>query len=177
MIWRWTGVIAAGHRVKEPVATIDLTATLQELFHFDDLDSLQGQSQPPEARPSEGTPPEALAIEGHFSNRPILSQRAIGADHHVALTRGNFRLHARFIKEPLEEGAEFELFDILKDPTEQRNIKERHPLVVTNMRETIRTIWSESQAIHSKYRLMSKPTPATLNKRELRRLRSLGYVK
>ena len=68
---------------------------------------------------------------------------------------------------------EFELFDRVRDPLDQTNLADQHPDIVKQLIEdlTVWRKWAEENA------LPEADSTEGLSDKELRRLRSLGYIK
>ena len=73
-----------------------------EFLDIDDQHALQGESLWP-----------ALRGKTVARDRPIVSQRVLGSDYHVALTDKHLRMHTHFVNEPSDDGTTVELFEIL----------------------------------------------------------------
>jgi len=165
MIWRWPGVLPKGLRVKEPVCSMDIAKTLLELIPSHALGRVQGRSLWPALR------------GGHMPSRqPVLSQRAYGGGHQVALTIGSRRLHARFAQSPADDDARFELYDISDDPWEQRDIMRYHPVEQKKMTNVLCAMWLEGTTLRAHYLQGTENPQVTLTDEERRQLEGLGYV-
>ena len=171
MIWRWPGVLPKGRRITTPVSSIDTTRTLKELLGFERMKILQGEDLWP-------------MMFGRISDRHgcALTQKANGIDrtgYHMALTRGNFRLHIRFRRNPEDRGTAYEFYDVISDPWEQEDlaVSDDPPSEMTQMREILLRKWQECVEIQQYYRKAGSDREVDLTDGDKRRLRSMGYLK
>ena len=168
MIWRWPGVLPKGKRVSSVVSTIDLAKTLKEVARAGGPDLTQGQSLWPHL------------LGGAQQDRSVLSQKALpthGWGHHLALTRGEFRLHTRFNRDLSEKGVSFELHNVSQDRLEQDNCAELNPAVALSTREELGRLWSECKEIRTYYQAKRADSKVELTEDQRRILKGLGYLK
>ena len=165
MIWRWPGVLPAGRRVVGSVSAMDIPATLNEVLKFDDFAPDQGRSLWP-----------AMVGGSRGVQRPIVSQRAFGAEDHVALTDGDMRLHAIFAESPAEVGASFELYELAADPFEQINVLDRHRQRADQIKQSLVGIWSDSIRTHASYQRLGRTGRVKLTGPQERQLEAIGYA-
>jgi arylsulfatase A-like enzyme len=156
MIWRWPGVVAAGHRVQWPVSLLDIAGTLGELFQFEMQKMCQGQSLWP-----------ALLGRQTRQDRMVVTERGTAA----AITQGRYRWHC--------DGNRRLVFDWMNDPLEQTNII--HSLETETrerFEESYRRYLKDSARLLAEFqaRGLTDVKPIELSEDEKQRLRSLGYV-
>lgn len=171
MIWRWRGTLPGGHRVKSPVATIDMTATLNHVLGLRGLPPQQGASLWPALRGGQGS-----------QERMIISDRAIApgvhietSEHHWAVTRGNLRLHGHFGQSP-DEGAKWEGFDVGDDPREHRDVFAGQRDRFLPLKDQLLQTWRECQELRLDYARTGKGRAAELTDKERKRIEGLGYL-
>lgn len=166
MIWRWPGVISEGHRVKTPVSNLDIPKTLNELFKFENINYLQGESL-------------WAGLRGKkFSQvRPVFSQRANGdySQYLFSLTMSNLRYHITF-KDDINQADHSEIYDIYNDPGEKTNIFALDTPQFDAMNLALSKKWAECNKIREQYRQKKKKGKIKMNQDEIKRLKSLGYL-
>lgn len=164
MIWRWPGRFPEGHRVHGPVSMMDISATLREVLEFECLESIQTRSL-------------LQALEGgQLPEAEVVSERAIGTGHHVALTLGSLRFHARFQQRPDEVGAQYESYRIDSDPWEQRDLYQDDPDRFAIQKQTLVQIWTSAQELRHRHQVDLAAEPVQLTDEERRRIERLGYI-
>ncbi len=145
--------IPAGVRVEEPVSLVDLLPTLL---------SLVGAPLPPGI---DGVDVSGLWKKGGPTGRVLVSE----ADHWIDNKSGNFRRALRRGSWTLHYDADtesFALYDLRRDPTEQRNVAAQHPELVAELRAELRP-----------YIPRTRPEPQPEPPEDLvEALRGLGYV-
>jgi arylsulfatase A-like enzyme len=169
MIWRWSGKIPAGRRVRVPVSTLDIPKTLSALTGLGDrMSHAQGESLWP------GVMDGALPAD-----RPILSEKAMDQhepQQHVALSMGQFRLHAWYDHAGPDSGATFGLFDVQSDPAERIDLSATNPAQFARMTEQLSLFRRRSKSLRDHFSAPDAKAPVDLSERERRRLSELGYT-
>jgi hypothetical protein len=89
-----------------------------------------------------------------------------------AIIDGNWKLVYNKVREP--ERPEYELFEFPKDRLDQTNVAALHPEVVARLSKMLNGWHSMATAARLK---PDADTAKTMNPEELKRLRSLGYIK
>jgi arylsulfatase A-like enzyme len=171
LIWR-PGLVAAGAAVAETVQTIDLYPTLLDLVGLKTPENVQGRS----LRPLIG----GAAVAGAtWTPRPAVSEKAAGRGDSPNLAHGSIAIVAdgwRLIRNTDVEGdlPEIELFNEREDPLNQVDVAEANPEIVEKMKRDLER-WqrlAEIAQLKSDEELVGE-----LSAEELKRLRSLGYIK
>ena len=168
LLW-WPGVVPADLAVDETVRSIDLMPTLLALSGLPAPEGIQGQS----LLPLMGGPAGGADTVEEWIVRPAASERDLGDGRSVSLVADGWKL-VQNTDLPDEEHPEFELFDHQKDPLNLVNLADQHPDIVERLTKEIDR-WqrqAESAQLQSDEEL-----GATLSADELKRLRSLGYVR
>ncbi len=156
MIWRWPGVIAAGHSVQWPVSTLDIAGTLGELFQFKMQKMSHGQSLWP-----------ALFGRQTRKDQMVITERGTA----MAITQSRYRWHCN--------GPDRMVFDWRNDPLEQTNIihsLEKETLEL--FEESYQRYLKDCSQLLAEFRAsgLTDARPIELSEDEKQRLRSLGYV-
>ncbi len=103
-----------------PCCTSDYLPTILEVV---------GQSEPAvEAAPLDGISLVDL-IHGRMTERP--SPIAFASRSQQTLVDNRYKIYSD------DNGASFELFDLIADPAESSNLAQQHPEIVRKMRETL----------------------------------------
>ena len=168
LLW-WPGVVPAGLTVEETVRSIDLMPTLLALSGLSAPEGIQGQS----LLPLMGHAAGGAGAAEEWIVRPAGSERDLGDGRSVSLVADGWKL-VQNTDLPDEDHPEFELFDHEKDPLNLVNLADEHPDIVERLTKEIDR-WqrqAESAQLQSDEEL-----GATLSADELKRLRSLGYVR
>ena len=176
LVLRQPGVIPAGRRVTETVRTIDLMPTILALSGLPIPEAAQGQTLTPLlAASSSSTGPSG------WVNRPAVSEEhaRLGAfedDQHesFALVLDGWRLiHNAKVAED-DTGPEFELYHHETDPLSLDDVAEQNPDLVEHLGKELER-WRQRADVA---RLQSdEELSSTLSADELKRLRSLGYLR
>jgi arylsulfatase A-like enzyme/Tfp pilus assembly protein PilF len=151
LIVKLPGNAGAGRRVTTPVQHIDLVPTVLDWLGISRPKGLRGRSIQPllDGRPSAGDPgvySEAFYGRYHF-----------GWSELYALTDARYR----FIKAPKPE-----VYDLVRDPGETRNLAADRPQVVAAARGELGRMLAGA-TIHA---------PGQVSREDLERLQALGYV-
>ena len=179
LVLRYPGVISAGASIEEMVQSVDLMPTLLELSHLAAPQGMAGQSLVPllagTARDAERSQTAIGVVQGGWTLRPAFSERAI---HHppegeeaYAIAKDGWKLIHNI--QGYRHRPEFELFDRARDPLDQTNLADQHPDIVKQLIQDLTAWrkWAEENA------LPEADSTEGLSDKELRRLRSLGYIK
>jgi len=166
MIWRWSGRMPPGHRVKTLVTQLDMVVTLRDLLRLDNLDLIQGRSlwsglvgkQMPEDR----------QVFFYQCWRPETIDMAVTQDH--------LRLHAQVAKYLDRETWQFRLFDVEKDPGERNDLFGTGHPDEQRLREALERLRSECLALRAYFQSRSGKAENSLAEKDRRLVESLGYV-
>ena len=125
-ILQWPAMVKKGRSTDYPAVTSDYLPTILDLIDAKRLDS----------RPIDGISLLPL-IQGKSTERP--SPIGFQSRKQVALTDNRFKLHSA------NEGKTWQLYDLIKDEAESRDIAGDHPDVVKEMTEIFQS-WKDSCA-------------------------------
>ena len=171
LLWQ-PGTIPSGPVVEETVRTIDLMPTILEIADLTTPEVAQGQSLTPLfVSPQDGGASDWIT-------RPVVAEEHImgNDDEHesYALLLDGWRL-IRNVKMPEDDhAAEFELYRHSGDPLALEDVAAANPDVVERLAKELDRWRQQTDAA----RLPSdEELSSTLSADELRRLRSLGYVR
>ncbi len=171
------GRVPKGVKVQEPVELIDVMPTLLEYADIRVPQAAQGQSLRP-LLAMDGRGGVAAAGSG-WKRRPVIAEKQpMGGSGHpletecYAIVEGNWKLIHNVARPP--ERPEFELFDFIKDPLDQKNVAAEHPDVVERLAKQLDG-WKR-MATQAKLKPDSEDTKG-MTAEQLERLRSLGYIK
>ena len=173
LLWQ-PGTIPSGPVIEETVRTIDLMPTILEITGLTTPEAAQGQSLTPLFVAPEGRD----ATSGDWIARPVVAEEHIMGedDEHesYALLLDGWRL-IRNVKTPEDDpSAEFELYRHDDDPLALEDVAATNPDVVERLAKELDRWRQQTDAA----RLPSdEELSSTLSADELRRLRSLGYVR
>jgi arylsulfatase A-like enzyme len=181
LVVRWPGHVAA-RRVDDPVQLIDVMPTLLDLSGLTHPEGLQGQSLVSLLRPSTGgAPGTASAADSSWRRRPVISEKRPegtsrsdfpDAMESTAIIDGEWKLIHNAVRPPGR--AEFELFDVVRDPLDQTNIADNHPEIVQRLAKALEG-W-RAMAVKARLKPDTENTGA-MTPEQLQRLRSLGYIR
>jgi arylsulfatase A-like enzyme len=170
LVFRWPGVLPQGRVVPETVQMLDLAPTVLDLAGLAIPGSMQGQS----LRPLLLGPGEA----SRWKPRPAISEWRRRTDQlgtrivdAFSVIEGEWKL-IRNVERP-SGVPEFELYQHLSDPLDQKNVASEHPEVVERLAQQLEAWhrWAIERKLPSDDEAVSK-----MSSEELQRLRSLGYV-
>jgi len=164
---RLPGQVAAGRTVEGRARSIDVAPTLLALLGVPAPETFRGRSLAPYVAPDAGTTvvPDAPALietDFWFSDRDGLPyqqvripypwvyetatvepsgdialkpewEKTVEAAKHRGLYRGRWKL----LELPTPQGVKVELYDVVADPGEMRDVSAEHPDVVTSLREEL----------------------------------------
>jgi arylsulfatase A-like enzyme len=162
MIFVLDGRFAPGRVVDEPVGVIDVFATVL---------ALTGTAPPPGVASANLVP----ALDGDASPPPYVFMEAGKYEPFQLVARkGPWKLvHLRSPKDRAWlERAEFELYDLSNDPTEQTDVREEHPEVAAEL-EAALIAWQKSTP---RYTGEARTDLEQLDGRTQEMLRALGYL-
>ena len=137
-ILEWPSRIEGPRTTEVPAVTSDYVPTI--------LDAIGRQAPDPSERPLDGISLLPL-IEGTMEDRPHPIAFRFGSQ--AALSDNRFKLvHNENDARPRSDNgttpiARWELYDLIADPGETRNVADRHPEVVERMRATL-SAWRDS---------------------------------
>ena len=189
LIVRWPTVIPEGAEVFETVRTIDLMPTILELCRLPVPEAVQGQSLLPlfaAARRTSGksfarSDKNAASTAVQWRNESAVSEEHLPEqwkrmnpklrDSYAIILDGWKLVH---FPEPVEEHPEYELYDHRKDLLDKVNLADKQPEIVQRLAEELKA-WKEKAAA-------ARLTPDSelekkLDSEDLKRLRSLGYLR
>ncbi len=151
LLWR-PGVLPAGRVVDEPVRAVDLAPTLLDLLGAPPLPAPDGRSLLPLIRGEETRPVPAVYAETY------LPQLYMNWAPLRALRDRRFKL----IEAPRPE-----LYDLDRDPGEERNLYAEQPATAQSMRKALEVITRGTDGAMS---------VASLDREAMEKLAALGYV-
>ena len=163
------GVVPAGVTVDDTVRSIDLMPTLLALSGLPAPEEVQGQS----LIPLMGGPAGGTEAVGEWIVRPAGSERDLGDGRSISLIADGWKL-VRNTDLPDEDHPELELFDHQADPLNLVNLAGEHPDIVERLTNEIDRWQRQAEAAQLP---SDEELGATLSADELKRLRSLGYVR
>jgi choline-sulfatase len=171
------GRIPAGVDVQEPVQLIDVMPTLLDLSGLRVPKGAQGQSMRPLLVKAGGA--GVVSAQGGWQRRPLVSEKQpMGGSEHprasesYAIMDGKYKLVHNVARPP--GIAEFELFDFIADPHDQKNLAGEQKEVVAKLSRELEA-WKKM----AKGARLPSDSEATkgMSAEQLEQLRSLGYVK
>ena len=178
LVVRWPGRIKP-HRVDEAVQLIDVMPTLLDISRLTHPDGLQGQSLMPLLEGEGKAASGAVSAANGWKRRPAIIEKRIENKEEfpsnieaVAIVDGQWKLIHNIAG--ATDRPEFELFDVVKDPFDQKNLADQNPDVVKRLAKAIEGFRTMAAAARLKpdSEATDKMTPE-----QLQRLRSLGYIK
>jgi arylsulfatase A-like enzyme len=188
LIVRWPGVVPEGAEVFETVRTIDLMPTILELCRLPLPEGMQGQSLLPLLAAAKRTSSESTATSDRnaafrtvqWRNEPAVSEN-LSSEREKKRDPENIDSYAIILDgwkliyyEPLEGNPEYELYDHRKDPLDQVNLADKHPEIVERLAEEFKAWKGKATAARL---APDSELEKKLNSEDLKRLRSLGYIR
>jgi arylsulfatase A-like enzyme len=170
LILRWPAGIAAGRVIDDPVHLLDVMPTLLDFAGLPQPAGIQGQSLGPLVLASND--PSLWKRRPVIMEKKPLARGFPSASESYAIIDGNWKLI--YNKIPIPGGPEYELYEFPKDLLDQRNVAAEHPDVVARLGKVLNGWHTMAQSARLK---SDSETTSTMSAEELRRLRSLGYVK
>ena len=146
-------IVNEGKRISELTSLIDVGPTIMDIFRVGDADSFTGSSLLP------------LIFEGKKIRSYAYSE--IPKFGHRAIRSLRFKL--------IKTKSSLELYDLEKDPDEKRNLTKDYPVMAGYLVQEMREL--EGSTDKFSHRLSSNAEKGTLDKRVLRSLKDLGYIK
>jgi arylsulfatase A-like enzyme len=181
LFFRWPGRVPGGTRIDEVVESIDIMPTLLDFSQLPQPKGIQGQSLVPLLN-IKGDAPAAA-----WKRRPAITEKTVmrvasdapdpGNERDVswqsfAINDGDWKLIRHTIRPAGRP--EFELFDAQRDPLDQHDVAKDHPDVASRLAKALDG-WHQ-MAVASKLKPDSETT-SNMTPEQLRKLRSLGYIK
>jgi arylsulfatase A-like enzyme len=179
MLLYWPGTLPEGLTVQETVETIDLMPTLLQLVGLQAPAGIQGQSLVPLVAASGDL---AAAGRGGWRQRPAVAEKADIVDTGGGnLTGAELESYAivadgwRLIHNTKNRGErpEFELYDHVEDPLNQKNVAADHADVVERLSKEL-DAWKRA-TLAGKLQAGGEGE-GKLSSAEMERLRALGYL-
>jgi len=177
LIVRWPGGIPAGRIVGETVELIDVMPTLLEVSGLVAPEGIQGESLAPLLIGARGDAAEG----GGWTRRPAITEKPLTKDaggpapretESYAIVHEGWKLVHNVTR--TQNQAEFELYDVEKDPFDQVNVRAEHADIVERLAKELER-W---RRLAENARLPADAdTTDSLSKEQLERLRSLGYIR
>jgi arylsulfatase/arylsulfatase A len=190
LIIRWPGVIPEGAQVYETVRTIDVMPTILQLCRLPVPEAVQGQSLLPlfaeaerkSGRPSSTVNKTAAFTTAQWKNEPAVCEYHLPdrqnlwnpdyRDSHAIILDGWKLIQIFHYNE--EEPEKYELYDHCKDPLEKVNLADKHPEIVERLAEEFKAWKEKATAVRL---TPDSELEKKLNSEDLKRLRSLGYLR
>lgn len=157
------GEVPAGRVVEEPVGLIDLLPTVLELLRVAEAPPAQGRSLVSTWGAAPSKPAEYVFMESGSYEPSQLSVR-----------KGRWKLaRLRAPRDRAQFGREeFELYDLVADPAEDRDVSSDHPAVVEELRFALETWRARTPAWEGG----EGEAPPPVDEKTHALLRALGYV-
>lgn len=169
LVMRMPGRVPAGRRVAQQVAETDITPSVYELLDLAPPSGLQGTSLVPLLSADDPQRPSIFVGEyGKFEDRPIWAVR----DGRWKYIHNPHELHPANPPYKAATGgfryAAYELYDLVADPREQRNVVAEHPEVAERLRRELEA-WL---AVNEKL----KGTAGEMDAATRENMKALGYI-
>jgi len=174
MIFVWSGKIAAGRRIAEPVSMIDMLPTVLDLAGLPAPEVTQGQSLAPLLRGEPG-----------YKRRPIVFDELNIEEEYsrgcVEVIDGRWGASLLIDTRPEERRTPLDrarpvpllIFDVWEDPHAFRSLHAERPDLVEKYSKVLERIWEEHQALAEKF---SRAENIPMTAQQIETLRSLGYL-
>ena len=175
LMLRWPGVLPAGMVVGGTVESLSLMPTLLELSGIPVPDTVQGQSLLPMVVSPDDPTSLGWVERPAFSERKRIASRRERADYDVdqySVVLDGWKLVRNV--DPPEGMPEFELYDHAKDPINHDDVAAGHTDIVERLKAELagRLRYAEARTLPT-----DEDAAEGLSPEELRRLRSLGYIR
>ena len=175
LMLHWPGVLPAGMVVDATVESLSLMTTLLELSGIPVPETAQGQSLLPMVVSPNAPTALGWVERPAFSERKRIASRRERADYDVdqySVVLDGWKLVRNV--DPPEGMPEFELYDHADDPLDHNDVTADHPDVVERLTAELvgRLRYVEARKLPTDEDVSEGLSPA-----ELRRLRSLGYIR
>src|SRR5262245_3589870 len=178
---RWPGRVPSGKRVDEVVESIDIMPTLLDFSQLAHPNGIQGQTLLPLLEMNGGRQPAAWKGRPAITEKTVMTTPGDTPDPNnerdaswesVAINDGDWKLIRHTIRPAGRP--EYELFDAARDPLDQHDVAAEHADVVQRLAKALDG-WRQM----AKAARLKPDAEATKNMSpdQLRRLKSLGYVK
>lgn len=174
MIFVWSGKIAPGRRLAEPVSMIDMLPTVLDLVGLPAPEITQGQSLAPLLRGEPG-----------YTRRPIVFDELNIEEEYsrgcVEVIDGRWGASLSIDTRPEERRTPLDrarpvpllIFDVWEDPHAFRSLHAERPDLVEKYSKVLERIWKEHQALAAKF---SRAENVPMTAQQIETLRSLGYL-
>ena len=175
LLLRWPGVLPAGMVVDRTVESLSLMPTLLELAGIPVPETAQGQSLLPLVVSAADPTSLGWIDRPAFSERKRIPSNRERADYDVdqySVVSDGWKLVRNV--DPPEGMPEFELYDHADDPLNHHDVTADHPNIVERLTEELagRLRYAEARTLPT-----DEDAAEGLSPEELRRLRSLGYIR
>ena len=180
LVIRWPEQIPAGTRVDELVESIDIMPTVLDFSQLAHPAGIQGQTLVPLLRTKLDTAVSWKKRPAITEKQPMTEDADAPDPRHerdaswqsFAINDGDWKLIHHTIRPPARP--EFELFDARRDVLDRHDVAAQHPDVVQRLAKALDG-WHQ-MALASRLKPDTETTK-NLTPEQLRKLRSLGYVK
>jgi arylsulfatase A-like enzyme len=181
LLIRWPGHVPGGVRVDEVVESIDIMPTVLDLSQLPHPKGIQGQTLVPLLNLPGDRKTSAWQRRPAITEKPSLREATEAPDPNnerdvswvsFAINDGEWKL-IHHTERPAGR-PEFELFDAKRDPLDQRDVAGEHPEVVQRLAKALDG-WHQ-MALASRLKPDAETTKS-MTPEQLKKLRSLGYVK
>jgi arylsulfatase A-like enzyme len=181
LLLRWPGHVPGGRRIDELVESIDIMPTLLDFSELPHPKGIQGQSLAPLLGLTDARKPGSWQRRPAITEKPSLREKDDAPDPNnerdvswvsFAINDGEWKLIHHTVRPAGRP--EFELFDAQRDPLDQHDLAKDHADVVSRLAKALER-WHEIAAA-SRLKPDSETT-STMTPEQLRKLRSLGYLK
>lgn len=175
MIFVWSGRIAGGLRISQPVSMIDMLPTILDLTGLPAPEIAQGQSLAPLLLGNPGWTPRPVVLDQFFIQGKYFFGSIEVIDGRWGASLG-IDQRPDDMKKPVDFGrpAPLLLFDIWEDPQALKSLHEEQPDLVEKYSKMLDGIWKEHQALANKF---SRAGEVPLTPEQIETLRSLGYLR
>ncbi len=153
------GRVSPGAVIEQQVSLVDLYPTLLDLLDVELGHEVHGRSLLPLLAGTEMAPRKAFSEN---TNIRMWESKALRTERYKFI-----------LNYPITENrggvANWELYDLTRDPNEQQNLVEHHP-------EAVARLLAEIQAIRGKDEQLAEEVPADISPKLRRELEALGYI-
>jgi len=163
LILKFPGKAFAGKRISAPVGHIDLFPTVLSLLSLPIPPGVQGQSLIP------------ILEDSRSDHRQIFAEILLDDADKKAIVEGHHKVIATTFQNKLtgRAGTYYEMYDLMSDPHELRDIHFEKPVLFGYMKSRLNK-WAAQQA--ARKATLKKPQGAELDEETKELLRALGYV-
>lgn len=133
------GLLPAGKRIETPVRSLDIYPTLCDLLGIEPPEGLEGVSLVPliEGEPDAVAQAAERPILAEHREDPVVRQMGQGSGVLVSVREGRWKFILNRTSTQFFERPRFELYDLVADPREQKNVADRHPDVVERLEKRV----------------------------------------